>query len=743
MRRRGNTGRSVLIVITALILMMVVAHYCSNLLKAKIVENSYNVMTEACTQTMDKLCSLIEERFRVLQSIADDKALDNENPEELFKHTKALLDEYGFARIGICFKDGKIFSSDNSVPDVSFDRFYGDNVVKINDYGYVLKCEESANIWHFGCEVEDKNKEVIAFLFADMDDGWIADAITYNLYNDRSFTYLFDSEGWILVHSVDEQIPEYENMSEFFDTYFEEGDEAVEKIKTAIEEDAILTGSVKLFMDCEFCVMPVTRQEINGLDENWEGTYMFTLLPADMVSASINELFASVSFMFVITIVISFITIMAYISSYRGQRRELYYLAYSDELTSGDNLASFREKIKKIKPEHGYIVAMDMVDFKVINNSCGAEVGDMTLISVWSVLDELLTEGELLARVYADRFIMYIHAQNDEEAARRIDTAVNRITEIADELTVPRLFPVFGVYLYDFYDDLDTNYGKAIQAKNKIKNRRDIHYAFYEAEDAMSLLQDKIIEDEFDNAIKNGRYEVWYQPKYDTCIEKIVGAEALVRLRAEDGRVLPPAKFIPLFEKNGMIPQLDEYVFKTVCNQQKKWLSEGKRVLPVSVNISRISLYYGDVADRYSAIPKAISLKPEYLQLEITESATINNPDLENLIEKFHAAGFRMLLDDFGSGFSSLSALNKLSFDVMKIDKSLIDYIGDEKGEELLNYITRLGQNLGLHITAEGVETKEQLEFLKELRCDDIQGYYFSKPLPVAEYEKLLEQMQE
>ena len=166
----------------------------------------------------------------------------------------------------------------------------------------------------------------------------------------------------------------------------------------------------------------------------------------------------------------------------------------------------------------------------------------------------------------------------------------------------------------------------------------------------------------------------------------------------------------------------------------------GQKLLPVSVNISRVSLYYSSVVEKYESIIRSFDLDSKYIQLEITESATIDNNEIFNLLEQFHTAGFKILLDDFGSGYSSLAALNRMHFDTIKLDKSLVDYIGDDNGEKLLNSITKLAQSFGMEITAEGVETVEQLMFLCNLDCDDIQGYYFSRPLPVKEYEECLKE---
>ena len=213
-----------------------------------------------------------------------------------------------------------------------------------------------------------------------------------------------------------------------------------------------------------------------------------------------------------------------------------------------------------------------------------------------------------------------------------------------------------------------------------------------------------------------------------------------MRWRRADGALIPPLKFIPLFERNGNIIRLDEYVFRAVCRQQKEWQKQGQKMLPVSVNISRVSLYYSSVVEKYESIIRSFDLDSKYIQLEITESATIDNNEIFNLLEQFHTAGFKILLDDFGSGYSSLAALNRMHFDTIKLDKSLVDYIGDDNGEKLLNSITKLAQSFGMGITAEGVETVEQLMFLCNLDCDDIQGYYFSRPLPVKEYEECLKE---
>ena len=409
-----------------------------------------------------------------------------------------------------------------------------------------------------------------------------------------------------------------------------------------------------------------------------------------------------------------------------------------DPLTNGDNFACFKEKLSHRSGDCGFYVALDLQDFKLINNTCGVAKGDETLSEVWNLLQTGTHLGEFSAHINADRFILFLRDNDRRTLESRLECLCQDISNLSTKLNIPKLFPLCGVYETADHKEIEQNYGKAVQAKYPIKGKRTRHYAFYEDLDIKQLSEDRLMEDVFEDALKNGEFQLWYQPKVDPVTGNILGAEALIRWKRPDGTMLSPGKFIPLFEKNGNITTLDEYVFRTVCAQQQRWLQAGAKLYPISVNISRVSLYYSNVVDKYRELLNSFQLDPKYVPLEITESATINNSDISSLIEQFHEAGFTLLLDDFGSGYSSLSSLNVMHFDTIKLDKSLIDYIGDRNGEKLLLHITQLLQSFGMTITAEGVETSDQVEFLKNLHCDDIQGYYFSKPLPVNEFEDFI-----
>lgn len=429
------------------------------------------------------------------------------------------------------------------------------------------------------------------------------------------------------------------------------------------------------------------------------------------------------------------VSIVAGFADVNSQKeKELERLAFVDPITGGSNYEAFKRQFGLTPKQSGYLISMDVHEFKIINSICGIETGNETLKGIWNVIRKSIKEQDIAGHVNADRFVIYTAAEDEEALKSLLEEIKTRLSLMSERYKIPILVPYFGVAKYTVEQDIEQIHGEANFAKNQIKNRQDVLYQIYSEKDALKILEDKEIEDAFLSDLEKGRFEVWYQPKYNPHTENLIGAEALVRWRKADGSLVSPGKFIPLFEKNGMIRTLDQYVFATVCGQQLRWRKEGKKIVPVSVNLSRATLYYDSVVTDYKNIAEENGIESEYVPIEITESAAVDNDNIHVLAKGFHQCGFSLLVDDFGSGYSSLAMLNMGFFDVLKIDKSLIDHIGDHNGERLLDHTITLAKEIGLYITAEGVETVEQVEFLRAMNCDSIQGYYYSKPLPMEEF---------
>ena len=419
------------------------------------------------------------------------------------------------------------------------------------------------------------------------------------------------------------------------------------------------------------------------------------------------------------------------------KQRELERMAYIDPITGGNNYESFKQKLREYN-EDGYIISMDIHSFKIINSICGSAKGDQTLKRIWHCINDELRQNDIAGHINADRFIIFYQEDDEEAVCTRLTKLSESLKNLSDEIKVPKLIPYFGITAWNMGKKIEETYSEANFAKNQVKDRKDVIYQFYSHDDTVKMLEEKAMEDDFQKALGNEQFEIWYQPKYDPGTNEMVGAEALVRWRDDEGNIVSPGKFIPLFERNGYIKTLDEYVFRKVCNQQLAWKNNGMRIVPVSINLSRASLYFESVVNRYHEIADEIGIETQLIPIEITESAAIDNDNIKGLADKFHNNGFSLLVDDFGAGYSSLATLNMKCFDTLKIDKSLIDYIGDFSGERLLEHTIALAKELGIYVTAEGVEKEEQVEFLKRINCDSIQGFYYSKPLSKDDFEKLL-----
>lgn len=417
---------------------------------------------------------------------------------------------------------------------------------------------------------------------------------------------------------------------------------------------------------------------------------------------------------------------------------EWRHLAYEDPITTGYNYTYFSEKLKQ-EDNEGYIVSLDIRAFKLINSVCGINKGDEVLRRVSWLVDDTIGVMGYASHVNADHFALFLNVKDDESVIKILNSINKGFEKLVGELNIPKIEPYFGVTKWQPGARIQVKFSEANTAKHRIKDTKKEFYGFYRDEDTQAAVEVKKMEEAFDGAIAKKQFEVWYQPKYSPVDGKMTGAEALVRWRGEDGNLISPGKFIPVFETNGMIRRLDEYVFTTVCEQQKQWMDEYGKIIPISINLSRASLYYENIVEMYKEIAEQIGVTPEFLPIEITESAAIDNEDIRGIAKRFDEAGFPLHMDDFGTGYSSLSTLNMMKFDTLKLDKSLIDFIGEFGGDRLLKHTVALAKDLGINVTAEGVEKEDQVVFLRDIQCDSIQGFFYSRPLPLSEFNEKLE----
>ncbi len=250
--------------------------------------------------------------------------------------------------------------------------------------------------------------------------------------------------------------------------------------------------------------------------------------------------------------------------------------------------------------------------------------------------------------------------------------------------------------------------------------------------------QKRKLSKELSNSIKNKEFIIYIQPKFDTQTSELVGAEALIRKKLPNGEILPPNKFVPLYEKYGVITKLDMYVLEEICKKQKEWRNKNLKLIPISINESRHHLKNSNHLQELNNIISKYDTNTNLIELEMTESTVVENMEIAKQAEEnVHKMGFIVSMDDFGTGYSAFNILKNIKIDVLKIDKSFFDdMINNAKAQIIIETIVSMCKKLDIITVAEGIETKEQVEFLKKINCDRIQGYYFSKPIPIELFEK-------
>lgn len=708
-----------------------------NNIKTNLEREIISSLSEEAEENAALIEKEIDAKFGVLQSFANELSSTGDEIAEI-RDMQSFVEVYNFRRMGFVDLNGIAKTTDGFEKDLSFREFYQ---VGLKGESFITESlqetigdstEDMINI--LSVPVYDNKGEIKGVLFATYLTEKFHEVIFSDSFQGEGYTYIVAGDGDVISSYGDGMQKEYDNIFIYTGDAAQYDDAIQEKVENDMREKISRVGiGVNEDNDKYFyCYKPL---EIKSADMNW---YIFSIEPKSVLDERMHPIMRDIQFLTVILICILVMANIIFLYYNVRRRQELFRFAYKDSITGGDNFSNFKEKAKKYENTEGYVIALDISEFKLVNNVCGNARGDEVLKVIWDVIMANCNDNEQAARVNADRFVIFWIESSKKTVTYRIEKLINEIEGISEQLSVPRLYPVIGIRAVEKLDDADKRYGEALRAKSLIKNRRDRHYAFYDEIDYDTIVENKKLENGFEKALADKKFEVWYQPKFNSHTGKIVGSEALIRWRADDGSLISPGRFIPLFEKNGNIIRLDEYVFREVCRQQKEWQKEGIQILPVSVNISRFSLYYSNVVEKYERIINYYDVDHKYVQIEITESAIIENTVIVELIQKFHDAGFDILLDDFGSGYSSLASLNQMPFDTIKLDKSLVDYVGNENGEKLLKFIVQLVQSLGMKITAEGVEYKEQLDFLENLNCDDIQGFYFSKPLMLADFSAKL-----
>jgi diguanylate cyclase (GGDEF)-like protein/PAS domain S-box-containing protein len=436
------------------------------------------------------------------------------------------------------------------------------------------------------------------------------------------------------------------------------------------------------------------------------------------------------------------------ITERKSSEERIQYLANFDALTGLPNRNLLADHLKYaislVKRSNGNLAVMfiDLDRFKDINDTLGHSVGDAFLVEVGARLKTVLRESDTASRLGGDEFILVLPDTDAQGAAHIVDKlleAISRPYQVEQYALIVTASIGIAIYPHDG-ENLETLSRSADTAMYRAKEEGRNGYRFFTAEMQKSATRHMQLVNAMHRALEQGQFQLHYQPQFSVCDGEIIGFEALLRWDHPELGSISPTEFIPVAEDCGLILPIGDWVMRTAVRQLKYWLDQGFPPMVIAVNLSAVQFRHRSLPNLVSSILHEAKLPPELLELELTESVAMHDPQgAIAVMNALHERGVRMSIDDFGTGYSSLNYLKKFRVYKLKIDKSFIEDIStDGEDRAIVAAIISMSRSLGLHTIAEGVETAEQLDFLREQGCNEAQGYYFSRPLPAAQIEALL-----
>ena len=480
----------------------------------------------------------------------------------------------------------------------------------------------------------------------------------------------------------------------------------------------------------EMKILSVYKTDFPELNLCVRNTYSFNMFQFSLVALLVLVL--------LITLILSSVYEISKVVNIIGERKRINTLVSTDTVTGGYNRDYFIQKAGKeiARGRRNYVlVQLRLEKYRNYCTAYGQKQGENLLEEINATLVTLLAKKEYVAHVEKSDFILLLIYQNNETLEIRVRNMMNILREKrgGQHLTFSAGVCPVASKTSDIEQVL-TFAGLSVPKSMTIKDE----IVWFDDSMKEEQVWERRIEDDMDKALENHEFQVYLQPKYSTKKEVLSAAEALVRWTHPVLGFISPGKFIPIFERNGFILQLDDYMLTEVSKLQALWLEQGKKLVPISVNVSRAHFAEDNLAEHICSIVDKYKVPHEFIELELTESAFFDDKSvLLTTVRKLKEFGFKVSMDDFGAGYSSLNSLKELPLDIIKLDAEFFRSVDDiDRSNLIVGQTIALAKKLGMEIVAEGIETREQVDFLAKQKCDLIQGFYFSKPLPVNEFEE-------
>lgn len=725
------------VAIAAAILMMIFVPSVSGLVNGYAQTNVLNV-SKGNANTVN---SYFESNMAVLRGVASEfQDIDPYDKANLLDVCKRVAMNTGFRHIGFTRPDGITVSSSGKSSNTSARGFIRDGLAGEDTLYAHTNCDFDGHLVDmYSITVRNAAGEIVGVLSADIVPLKLADLDLVDIGGDLSCFFILDSTGSVIYASSSESASGLQIGSSLFSV--------LPRNNSDISEISYILNSVGGTTLKEVTIGGVNCYAAFAPLQGRDWTFM-TLIPSKNVVSAFDTLVIftvwAIGAMALLIIVCSLMIAMRMrriseeiSDAVDSSLRQMYV----DSITGHETIARFRERfaaaMKDTATGHA-LMSLDVDRFKAVNDMFGFEGGNDIIRRLSDIIKRNLREGEFFARSTGDLFYILAEYSDNEDL---IDLSERIISDVYYQIPEMRLSMSVGIYKID-EPSIRSRVAadRADMARESTKGSKQNRYAFFDTSMLQKIRREKRIEDIMEDALALGEFLVYLQPKFglgdDNCV---VGAEALVRWQ-HDGKLIPPGEFIPLFERNGFVNKIDYYIFEEVCKLQKKYVVMGYEPKVISVNMSRTHIHHPGFVDELAAMCEKYEVDTKYIEIEITESAAYEDMDiLCDIFREIKSKGFHVSIDDFGTGYSSLNMLKDLPVDVLKIDRSFLTENADEheSASIIIGCVVSLAAALEIRTICEGIETKEQAVLLTKLGCNMAQGFFFARPMPVPDYEKL------
>lgn len=732
------TRFSIFLIIFVLLLSLLVGlYFYRGSVQSNLTNSSGNTLENITEQQRLAFLSKLQDQKNAIRTYASFFEYSTTFEEDLLPALDIIVKNSTFAYITIAFPDGSAVENTGLYLDVS-DRDYfvralaGETVIS----NPIISKLTAEDVVAFATPIIQQDK-ITAVLIGIYKVQKLSDMLLPS-FDGSGYTYITTDRGEIIVKTKGlGNLNLYNNLFDslmVLDTFqYDDYDTIIENVY------ANKSGRSEYFFRDGKKLMEYKPIGING----W---YIFSIMPESTIIGQAAPIMANTYFL-AGGIIFIFSLLLVYIGlAQKRHMKELSNIAFVDKLTGAATRKKFQITATEVldSSTQGYaVVLLDIDKFKILNDTLGYACGDKLLIYISNILMQSLHGEECFGRCDSDEYYLLLEYQSDESIKARLLSLIAEIESQFEANIDSNYNLVFcaGIYaITEPIESINVLCDKAKHAQQLIKGSQLSNISFYSEELRNQILSEKLVENRMYDALEDGDFMLFLQPKYKLSDESICGAEALVRWDRGNSFTLYPDQFIPVFEKNGFIVKLDFYMLEKSCAFIKEWIDNGITPVPISINFSRLHLKNNNFVNDIARIVNKYQIPPKYIEIELTESTMLDNENmLINVLSHLHEYGFTLSMDDFGSGYSSLGLLKSLPVDSLKLDRTFFTEYNDlERAKTVISSMISMAKKLGICTVAEGVETREHIDLLNELDCDIVQGYYFAKPMQSEELREFL-----